>query len=196
METPYYSCEAFLPHLGNINIMAQHFYNEILLTVRLNAMMNYTLEVSRQGLRSLEQDTMLRPIAGIYSDSNKNNTSPESKDTVDELDAQEELFIRDNLSDYSVVVKLGDPNNNKLIVISTQIAELYYRVILPQIERKLPMGDGISAPTLIITLNSLIWENPRDNNANNHNNLAELDSTQDFNKLVVILRSIKQMYNL
>lgn len=180
MSTPYYDCEFPIEGLGVVNIMAQHFCNEVLLTIRLDGMMNYTLEVNRQGIRPLEQDTPFRPIAGI------NDTPKVAVGTQMEQEEEEELFIRDNLADSNVVVKLGDPNDNKLIVISTQIAELYHRVILPQLERQMPVGNGVSTPNLIITLHSRIWDTPVDHNDNNNS---------DFNKLVLILRSIKQMYN-
>ncbi|EDO19025.1 hypothetical protein Kpol_2002p97 [Vanderwaltozyma polyspora DSM 70294] len=92
----------------------------------------------------------------------------------------DEDTITDYLSDYQVITKLGNSNNMKLPVICTQIAELYNKVILSN-------QNDISNKNLLITLSSKLWkDNDNDNNNNNNN---------DFDKLIFVLKCIKDMYN-
>lgn len=157
---------------GELDINATHFSNAILLQIRLNGEMNCTLDVTRTGLRPVEQDVMHRPIAGIEG----GELTAEDDDEGDE-----ELFIRDNLSDYNVHIRLGDPNDPKLPVIATQIAELYQRVIIPTLQRGHGIPDDPSSLDIMITLSSKIW--------------SRGDSTdEDFSKLVFVLKCIKEMY--
>lgn len=162
---------------GHLDINAVHFSDSILLQIRLNGEMNCTIDVSRTGLRPVEQDVMNRPIAGISS----GGTSDDGEDDSDEL------FVRDNLSDYNVNVRLGDPNDPKLPVIATQIAELYQRVIIPMLQRGKGMPDDPSSLDIVITLSSKIW--PVSPNGDDDNN-----NDKDFAKLVFLLKCIKDMY--
>ncbi|CAL9727862.1 proteasome chaperone 3 [Monosporozyma unispora] len=163
-----------IPCPGHLDINATHFSNAILLHIRLNGEMNCTLDVTRTGLRPVEQDVMHRPIAGIEG-------SELNSGGVNNKEEDEELFIRDNLSDYNVHIRLGDPNDPKLPVIATQIAELYQRVIIPTLQRGQGIPDNPSSLDIMITLSSKIW--------------SRGDSTdEDFSKLVFVLKCIKDMY--
>lgn len=177
-----------VPAPGELNISATHFSNSILLQIRLNGEMDCTLEVTTAGLRPIEHDVMHRPIAGINNINGKEKNQEESDCDQEE----EELFIRDNLSNYTVHVKLGDSNDPKLPVIATQIAELYQRIIIPDLHKGNTFPDHFSNIILTITLSSKIWsmENKNTKGTNNDNN----DSNEDFAKLVFVLKSIKQMY--
>lgn len=86
-------------------------------------------------------------------------------------------FTKDNLSDYEVVTKLGNSNDMKLPVICTQISELFQRVILPSI------NQSTEGKSYLITTSSKIWRD-----SNNESN------TKDFNKLVFVLKCVKNMY--
>ncbi|CCK73030.1 Irc25p KNAG_0M01770 [Huiozyma naganishii CBS 8797] len=158
-----------LPEGSSLEVLAVHYTNYVLLQLRLNGEMDCTVEVSRRGLSSVGQDSLGNPIAGFSG-------APDLEDDADEQD-----FARDNMADYHVITKLGDPNDTKTPVIATQIAELYQRVILPNVPGSLKQSTEDPASTsLIVTLSSKIWR----------------DDTEDFQKLVYVLQTIKEMYHL
>lgn len=154
-----------------LNVNATHFTNAILLQIRLDGEMNSTYEVSQRVLRPLEQN-LETPLAGYNSFRN-------GGDDIANSDEEETLFVRDSLSDYQVTTKLGDPNDAKIPVVCTQIAELYQRVILPTVSNDI-VGN-VGGTNLVITLSSKIWDKT---------------SNTDFQKLVFILKTIKEMYSL
>lgn len=184
-----------IPLPGELDISATHFSNSILLQIRLNGEMNCTLDVTTAGLRPIEHDIMHRPIAGILIEReesgivNTKNMENHQEDEYEEEEEEEELFIRDNLSDYNVHIRLGDSNDPKLPVIATQIAELYQRVIIPNLNRGNGIYDHLSNISLTITLSSKIWSMENGNTKENINN-----SNEDFAKLVFVLKCIRDMY--
>lgn len=147
---------------AELNLVAIHFTNEILLHIRCNGEMDTTYEVSRKGLRPLEKRFLVDHTSYLDED-------------------DEEEFMRDNLADYQVVPKLGDSNDTKLPVICTQIAELYLQTILSRNVDGLGNSSGIESRNLLITMCSKIWKQSDEN-------------AKDFDKLVYILKSIKEMY--
>lgn len=149
--------------VGELNIVAVHFINEILLQIRFNGELDSTYEVSQKGLRQGGQ----RFLAG--------NTSLDEDDESEEYGA-----FADSMADYQVATKLGDSNNTKLHVICTQIAELYQQAILPMNVDGMGSQESASPRNLLLTLSSKIW--------------GGADNDNDFNKLVYILKSIKEMY--
>lgn len=159
---------------GVLDIDATHFSNTILLQIRLNGEMNCTLDVSQTGVRPMEESMFQRPIAGMTNDDDEDG------------DEDETLFIRDNLADYNVHVRLGDPNDSKLSVVATQIAELYHRVVIATLQRG-SIRDPTSGLNLVITLSSKIF-NPLTRDGTTSNN------DEDFAKLVFVLKCIKDMY--
>lgn len=101
--------------------------------------------------------------------------------SFDEEDEEDNL--RDNLANYKVVAKLGDSNDAKLPVICTQIAELYRQAILPKnIDGMGYFSDGAQTRNLLITMSSKFWK-------------KEGDNSRDFEKLVFVLKTIREMYN-
>lgn len=147
---------------AELNIVAIHFTNEILLHIRCNGEMDTTYEVSRKGLRPLEQRYLVDHTPCLDDD-------------------DQDGFVRDNLADYQVVPKLGDSNDTKLPVICTQIAELYLQTILSRNVDGLGNSNGIESRNLLITMCSKIWKQDGEN-------------ARDFDKLVYVLKSIKDMY--
>ncbi|CCF60185.1 hypothetical protein KAFR_0J01180 [Kazachstania africana CBS 2517] len=154
---------------STLNISATHFTNQILIQIRASGEMDSTYEVTQRGIRPMEQ-IFSRPIAG------QNGVLEENEEEEEEFET-----MRDHLSDYNVIVRLGDSNDAKIPVICTQIANLYQTVILPQSAPVL-RGDNFSGVNLLITLNSKMWRQD------------ENDSNVDFAKLVFLLKSIKEMY--
>ncbi|CAI4045775.1 hypothetical protein SKDZ_12G0770 [Saccharomyces kudriavzevii ZP591] len=153
---------------GNeLYLQATHFSNTILLQIRLNGEMDSTYEVSLKGLNPL-LDVDAVPLAG-----NLENTG-------DDLDDEEEEFARDHLSDYQVVTKLGDSTDPKAPVVCIQVAELYRRVLLPEMNSVMIQGNV--QLSLLITMSSKIWKPSRGQNGD------------DFGKLVFLLKCIKDMY--
>ncbi|QLL33529.1 hypothetical protein HG536_0E04400 [Torulaspora globosa] len=94
-------------------------------------------------------------------------------DTLDENEAPAD----DQMANYKVVAKLGDSNDAKLPVVCTQIADLYQQVILPTGVDKIGVGEA-ERRNLLITMSSKLWS----------------DDTRQFERLVFILNSVKQMY--
>lgn len=192
-----------IPSPGELDISATHFSNSILLQIRLNGEMNCTLEVTTAGLRPIEHDIMHRPIAGMIlnredsgiknSNSKEKNRKEEGEEEEEKEEEEEELFIRDNLSDYNVHVRLGDSSDPKLPVIASQIAELYQRIIIPNLRRSNGLSDHLSNINLTITLSSKIWS-MENRNSKERNNTTNNDGNEDFAKLVFVLKSIKDMY--
>ncbi|QLQ81090.1 hypothetical protein HG537_0E04450 [Torulaspora globosa] len=94
-------------------------------------------------------------------------------DSLEEDEAQ----IGDRMANYKVVAKLGDSNDAKLPVVCTQIADLYQQVILPTNVDRIGVGE-IHRRNLLITMSSKLFR----------------DDTKQFERLVFILKTIKQMY--
>ena len=150
-------------------IQATHFNNTILLQIRLNGEMDSTYEISLKGLNPLlDIDTV--PLAG-----NLGNTDGD-------YDDEEGEFVRDHLSDYQVVTKLGDSADPKVPVVCVQIAELYRRVILPEVNGAMAQDD--MQFSLLISMSSKIWKAAKGQDADDN----------DFGKLVFMLKCIKDMY--
>ena len=162
---------------SNLDITATHYTNFILLQIRLNGELDSTFEVTCRRSGLLLAGAMRPPIAtdlpqGSSTQSDDDNTSEdESKSGLD--------FVRDNMSDFDVIAKLGDSNNVKLQVICTQIAELYNSVIVPEL-----LGDNNPnrGRNMIITLSTKLVTKGADSNP------------EDFGRLVLLLQSIKTMY--
>lgn len=142
--------------IGELDLSAVHFTNEILLQIRYNGELDTTYEVSPEGLRPFDE----RHLAGL--------TDSISDDEAD---------VGDRMANYKVVAKLGDSSDAKLPVICTQIADLYQQVILPKNVDKMGVAE-IESRNLIITMSSKIWK----------------DDVSQFERLVFVLKSIKQMY--
>lgn len=88
-------------------------------------------------------------------------------------------FSGDHMSDWQVICRLGDSNDAQLPVVCTQIGELYRRVIIPSNVDGLYQNDEIQSRGLVITMSSKMWK----------------DNEKNFEKLIFVLGSIKQMYN-
>ncbi|SCV99585.1 LAFE_0A06436g1_1 [Lachancea fermentati] len=151
-----------------VEISAVHFTNQILLHLRLNGELDTTYEVVPKGLPVDDLDPP--PIAG---------TSSFTNDSL-QIEDEDYVSVKDNLSNYHVVTRLGDSNDMKLPIVCTQIAELYQRIITPSnIDG---FSQDISKRGLVITMSAKIWRKCRPG--------------YDFHALVFILQSIKEMYNL
>lgn len=92
-------------------------------------------------------------------------------------DEDDEPDVEDRMANYKVVAKLGDSSDAKLPVICTQIADLYQQVILPGNVDKMTVSE-VETRNLLITMSSKLWR----------------DDTKQFERLVFILKSIKEMY--
>ncbi|AHY78427.1 ADI_G0040770.mRNA.1.CDS.1 [Saccharomyces cerevisiae] len=149
-------------------VQATHFNNTILLQIRLNGEMDSTYEVSSKGLNPILDINV--PLAG-----NLGNTGGD-------YDDEEEEFVRDHLSDYQVVTKLGDSADPKVPVVCVQIAELYRRVILPEVSGT--MAQDNMQFSLLISMSSKIWRATKEQSADDN----------DFGRLVFVLKCIKDMY--
>ncbi|EJS42764.1 YLR021W [Saccharomyces arboricola H-6] len=154
---------------NELYLQATHFNNVILLQIRLNGEMDSTYEVSLKGLNHL-LDIDAVPLAG-----NLGNTD-------DDQDDDQEEFVRDHLSDYQVVTKLGDSSDPKVPIVCIQVAELYRRVVVPELNDAMIRGDVQS--NLLISMSSKIWRTAKGQNNDNNN----------FGKLVFLLKCIKDMY--
>ncbi|CAI4034960.1 hypothetical protein SMKI_12G0970 [Saccharomyces mikatae IFO 1815] len=153
---------------NELYLQATHFGNTVLLQIRLNGEMDSTYEVSLKGLNPL-LDIDAVPLAGNLGT------------TDGDYDDEKEEFVRDHLSDYQVITKLGDSTDPKVPVVCIQVAELYRRVILPE------LNDGMTQVNmqfnLLISMSSKIWKAAKGQNGND-----------DFGKLVFLLKCIKDMY--
>lgn len=90
---------------------------------------------------------------------------------------EDEAPVQDRMANYKVVAKLGDSNDAKLPVVCTQLADLYQQVILPTGVDRIGVGE-VQGRNLLITMSSKLWS----------------DDTKQFERLVFILKSVKQMY--
>ncbi|CCD26778.1 Irc25p NDAI_0I02090 [Naumovozyma dairenensis CBS 421] len=152
-----------------LTITAAHFRNQTIVQIRLEGQIDSTYEVTLEGISSLEH-SLTRPLAGRQF----LNENQGGVDVDEDIDSSH--FIRDNLSDYKVVTKLGDPDDTQLTVISSQIAELYNSVIIPKFQ---PSHEMDNNGKFLISISSKIWKG---------------DGSAAFQKLVFILQSIKEMY--
>ena len=160
---------------SSLGLTALHFTNHTVLQIRLNGEMDATYNVTKRGVDTLNDQTS-RPIAGFA-------TSMQDHDEDADDFGFEDEHIKDNLADFQVSVKLGDPNNNKMPVICTQIAELYSTVIVPLLHSKeTERNTPINATNLTITTSGKIFREDQDG------------SSDDFGRLVFLLAQIKAMY--
>ncbi|CAI4047288.1 hypothetical protein SUVZ_12G0770 [Saccharomyces uvarum] len=157
------------PEANELYLQATHFNNTILLQVRLNGEMDSTYEVSLKGLNPL-LDIDPVPLAGGLGN------------TGGDYDDEQDDFVRDHLSDYQVVTKLGDSSDPKVPVICVQVAELYRRVVIPEVNGAMVQGN--MEFNLLISMSSKIWRAAKGQN----------DDDNDFVKLVFLLKCIKNMY--
>lgn len=79
--------------------------------------------------------------------------------------------LRDTMADYKAVSKLGNSDDAKLPVVCTQLAELVLRTVVDGIETFEPRN-------LLVTMSSKLWYH----------------GSHDFETLMFVLRTIKQMY--
>lgn len=160
---------------STLGITALHFTNDTILQIRLNGEMDSTFKVVKRGIDTLG-DHVSRPIAGFAS------SREESIDQDDEFAFQDEQ-LKDNLADFQVTIKLGDPNNHKIPVICTQIAELFSSVLVPLL-RSTTVGNNtpLNASNLTITMSSKIFTEKQEG------------ANSDFGRLVFLLAQIKSMY--
>ena len=156
---------------SNLDITATHYTNFILLQIRLNGELDSTFEVTCRRSGLLLAGAVRPPIA---TDEPQSSSMQSDDESISELD-----FVRDNMSDFDVVAKLGDSNNVKLQVICTQIAELYNSVIVPGL---LGADNPNRGRNMIITLSTKLVTRGADSNP------------EDFGRLVLLLQSIKAMY--
>lgn len=125
---------------GELNVMAVHFTNQVLLQLRYNGELDTTYEVSPQGLGQMHQ----RSSSGE---------------------------LRDTMAEYKAVAKLGSSDDAKLPVVCTQLAELVLNTVVDGIETFQPRN-------LLVTMSRRLWYR----------------GYNDFETLLFVLKTIKQMY--
>lgn len=81
-----------------------------------------------------------------------------------------------------MLLKWGDSADPKVPVVCVQIAELYRRVILPEVSGT--MAQDNMQFSLLISMSSKIWRATKEQSADDN----------DFGKLVFVLKCIKDMY--
>lgn len=148
--------EVFSDFPGELGIFASHYENKVVVQIRYNGEMDSTYELKSKGLGNQEQEMAL-------------DFGNEGGEFADDY-----APVRDPLSHYDVITKLGDSNDMKIPIICTQIAQLYDRVIIPR------LGGQQGLPSdYVITLSTKLWRK---------------SEVKSFEKLIFLLAAIKEAY--
>lgn len=148
------------PHIfgglnGKLSLSTNHFSNKIVIQIRIDGQMDSTYEIKSKGLS--DQDIGAFNIEDPHVD---DDYAP----------------IRDPLSNFEIVTRVGDSSDMKIPIVCTQIAQLFERVILPMTDAA-KGSQGNKA--FVITLGTKPWRKSDGN---------------DFAKLLFILKCIKDAY--
>lgn len=162
---------------NELGVSAVHFTNKIVIQLRFNGELDTTYEIIPKGLPI--GDTLATPLAGDVLIEEEEEEGPEYPEDSDN-EHMHHTSVQDNLSNFQTVTRLGDSNDMKLPIVCTQIAELYQKVIFPSDK------DGMLAISpsrnFIITLSAKLWRQNKPDD--------------DFGRLIFILQTIKEMYDL
>ncbi|AAS50211.1 AAL155Wp [Eremothecium gossypii ATCC 10895] len=156
---------------NELELTAVHFTNKTLLHIRFNGEMDATYEVQPRGAGGLAAD-----VGGLHGGA-ASSLRAEGND--------EDEFVEDHLSKYNVSMKMGNSNDMKLPVVVMQIAELYERAVYPSV-----LGaEARAGPDLglLVTLSSRFWRSA---------SAGGPGSGSDFDRLMFVLQSIREMYGI
>ncbi|AGO09836.1 AaceriAAL155Wp [[Ashbya] aceris (nom. inval.)] len=156
---------------NELELTAVHFSNKTLLHIRFNGEMDATYEVQPRGAGGLGADVGAPHGRAAH--------------TLGAEEDEEEDFVEDRLSNYSVAMKMGNSNDMKLPVVVMQIAELYERAVYPSVfGAQSQAGPDLG---LLVTLSSRFWRT---------GGAGSSASSSDFDRLMFVLQSIREMYGI